>query len=127
VTAPECALPFRQGRRKGGRKVNGRLGAKAHQRKAPAFAAELEPVVGDLPRRRLSLRQMTAELARRALRRRVVASDRRAQCAVAGGGVLSRCRCQRVQSPQACEAAPLMGPIARLASTFCSFLRVSSR
>ena len=47
---------------KGGPKVDGRLGVEAQQRLAQAFAAELEPVVGDLRRRGLSLRQMAAEL-----------------------------------------------------------------
>jgi DNA invertase Pin-like site-specific DNA recombinase len=46
----------------GGQKVNDRLGAEAQQRQAQAFAAELEPVVGDLRRRGLSLRQTAAEL-----------------------------------------------------------------
>ena len=47
---------------KGGPKVDGRLGVEAQQRQAQAFAVELEPVVGDLRRRGLSLRQMAAEL-----------------------------------------------------------------
>jgi hypothetical protein len=47
---------------KGGPKVDGRLGVEAQQRQAQAFAAELEPVVGDLRRCGLSLRQMAAEL-----------------------------------------------------------------
>ena len=47
---------------KGGPRVEGRLGAEAQQRQAQAFAAELEPVVGDLRRRGLSPRHMAAEL-----------------------------------------------------------------
>jgi len=47
---------------KGGPKVNGRLGAEAQRRRARAFAGELEPVVGDLRQRGLSLRQVAAEL-----------------------------------------------------------------
>jgi DNA invertase Pin-like site-specific DNA recombinase len=48
---------------KGDLKVNGRLGAEAQQRRAQAFAVEPEPVVDDLRRRGLSLRQMAAEMA----------------------------------------------------------------
>jgi hypothetical protein len=40
----------------------GALGAEAQQRQAQAFADQLEPVVGDLRRRSLSLRQVAAEL-----------------------------------------------------------------
>jgi DNA invertase Pin-like site-specific DNA recombinase len=47
---------------KGGPKINGRLGAEAQQRQAQTFAADLEPIVGDLRRHGLSLRQMAAEL-----------------------------------------------------------------
>jgi hypothetical protein len=47
---------------KGGPKVDGRRGCEAQRRQAQAFAAGLEPVVGDLRRRGLSLRQMAAEL-----------------------------------------------------------------
>ena len=47
---------------KGGRKVNGTLGAVANRDKAAAFAAKLAPIVTELQGRSLSLRETAAEL-----------------------------------------------------------------
>jgi DNA invertase Pin-like site-specific DNA recombinase len=47
---------------KGGPKVDGRLGAVANRDRAEAFANKLAPIMAEMERRPLSLRQMAAEL-----------------------------------------------------------------
>ena len=47
---------------KGGPKVDGTLGAQANRDKADEFAAKLTPIMAEMRKRSLSLRQMAAEL-----------------------------------------------------------------
>jgi DNA invertase Pin-like site-specific DNA recombinase len=53
---------------KGGRKVDGQLGADANRKRADAFAAKLAPVVGGMQGRGLTLREMAAELTAQGIR-----------------------------------------------------------
>lgn len=53
---------------RGGRKVDGQLGAEANKKQAEAFAEKLAPLIGEMRDRGVSLREMAAELTTQGIR-----------------------------------------------------------